>query len=1063
MRAAIGWIAGPRVGAAALGLLVAVGLGALGPTAAHASCAAPANSIEAENCKPGNPPSDWDISGAGSPGIQGFATRMSVDRGQTVQFKVDTNATTYRLDIYRMGYYGGDGARLVATVQPSASLPQNQPACDTDAATGLIDCGNWAVSASWNVPADATSGIYFAKLVSAAGSSHIVFVVRDDDGHSNLLFQTSDTTWQAYNQYGGNSLYVGGPGTEPGRAYKVSYNRPFTTRDTSNEDWLFNAEYPMVRWLERNGYDVSYFTGVDSATRGNLIRQHKTFLSVGHDEYWSGPQRANVTAARDAGVNLAFFSGNEVFWKTRWENGSGGSATDPRTLVSYKETHNSAKIDPTTTWTGSWRDPRSFNPEGSQFENALTGTAFMVNSGTTAIQVPAADGKMRFWRGTSVANQSPGQTATLADSTLGYEWDEDLDNGFRPAGLVRLSSTHVDGVEVLQDYGHTYGTGPADHHLTLYKAPSGALVFGAGTVQWPWGLDSDHDRGGGAADPRMQQATVNLLADMGVQPATLQSGLSAATASTDTVAPTASIVSPAAGEAIAPGGAVTISGTAADGGGGVVGGVEVSVDGSAWHPATGRESWTYSWTPTTQGDATLRVRAVDDSGNLGAASSVTVHVGARACPCSIFDAGATPATPSANDGSQIEVGARFRPDESGYITALRYFKGSGWTGTRTGHLWSNTGALLATASFSGESASGWQQAALSQPVAVTAGATYVVSYLSSSGDYAATQNAFGTALDAPPLHVPADTSGEPNGVYKYGGGFPDTGSAATNYWADVVFDRAPRVTAIAPDDGTTGVALGARMTATFAEPVDPATVTSSSFVLRSGGTAVAADVTYSAATRTATLTPRTSLAPSTSYTVTVRGGAAGVKDSAGIALAADRSWSFLTAAASGSGGETAGGSGSGSSGGGGSGSSGSGGSGSAGGAGSGSVTVTTPPGRGTTTVDRTGPRVSVSPRTLRPSRKGTVRVRVACPRTEQRCRITLTIKLAKRTVATATLTVAGNTTRTATLKLTARALHTLNARRSLKATVVARARDQVGNTATTTTPIRLLARKRASR
>jgi hypothetical protein len=487
----------------------------------------------------------------------------------------------------------------------------------------------------------------------------------------------------------------------------------------------------------------------------------------------------------------------------------------------------------------------------------------------------------------------------------------------------------------------------------------------------------------------------------------------------------------------------------------VVGGVEVSVDGSTWHPATtGRENWTYRWTPATQGNTTLRVRAVDDSGNLGQASSVTVSVGGRACPCFIFDPSDTPAS-FANDGPAIEVGERFRPDESGYISALRYLKGPGWTGTRTGHLWSNTGTLLATAIFSEESASGWQQAELSQPVAVTAGTTYVVSYLSSSGDYAATQNAFLATVDAPPLHMPADTVGAPNGVYKYGGGFPDTGSAASNYWADVVFRRAPRVTAIAPADGATGVALGAHVTATFAEPVDGATVTSSSFVLRSGGATVPADVTYSAATRTATLTPKAPLAASTSYTVTVRGGAAGVKDSAGIALVADRSWSFATASGSGPSGGGGGGTGGGGTGG-------ETGGGAASG-GSGSAPATTPPGRGVTTVDRTGPRVSISTRTLRLSRNGTVRVRVACPRTEQRCRVTLTIRLANRTIATATATIAGNTSRTATLKLSARARRSLSAKRSLKATVVARARDQAGNTATTTTPIRLLAPKRASR
>ena len=123
------------------------------------------------------------------------------------------------------------------------------------------------------------------------GASHIVFVVRDDDGDSDLLFQTSDTTWQAYNNYGGKSLYDVNS-TNGDRAYKVSYNRPFLTRATAGgmgtSNWVFWGEYPMVRWLEANGYNVSYFTDVDTARRGAEILEHKVFLSVGHDEYWSG-------------------------------------------------------------------------------------------------------------------------------------------------------------------------------------------------------------------------------------------------------------------------------------------------------------------------------------------------------------------------------------------------------------------------------------------------------------------------------------------------------------------------------------------------------------------------------------------------------------------------------------------------------------------------------------------------------------------------------------------------------------------------------------------------------
>src|SRR5262249_43903196 len=179
------------------------------------------------------------------------------------------------------------------------------------------------VSARWQVPPDAVSGIYVAKVIrgDTGGASHIPFIVRDDGGHSALLFQTSDTTWQAYNTFGGCDLYGGnGPAIHKpeGRAFKVSYNRPFTTRGDHVTESLFHAEYPLVRWLEANGYDVSYFAGVDTDRHGDLIRRHKIFLSVGHDEYVSGRQRAAIEAARDGGVHLAFFSGNEVFWRIRW-------------------------------------------------------------------------------------------------------------------------------------------------------------------------------------------------------------------------------------------------------------------------------------------------------------------------------------------------------------------------------------------------------------------------------------------------------------------------------------------------------------------------------------------------------------------------------------------------------------------------------------------------------------------------------------------------------------------------------------------------------------------------
>jgi len=911
-------VTGPRAGVL-LAFAVAVLCGfALRPATAMAGpCDPPNNEIVCENSKSGNPESEWDVDGAGDPSIQGFATDISVDRGETISFKVDTNSTKYRLDIYRMGYYGGDGARKVATV---AGTPHSQPACEEEASTGLIDCGNWAVSASWEVPSTAVSGIYFAHLEredKSSEGSQIVFVVRDDESESELLFQTSDTTWEAYNEYGGNSLYTGDPGEDPGRAYKVSYNRPLTTRGTGAQDAPFNAEYPMVRWLERNGYDVSYFTGVDSDRRGGEILNHRIFLSVGHDEYWSGTQRANVEAAREAGVNLAFFSGNEVFWKTRWEDSIDGSGTDHRTLVCYKETHANEPLDPEDpgTWTGTWRDPRFSPPaDGGRPENELTGTIFAVNVGTTAIEVPAKYSSLRIWRNTDIADLEPGETATLGEDTLGYEWDEDAENGFRPAGLVPLSSTTDEVPQRLVDYGSTYSPGEATHHLTLYRAESGALVFGAGTVQWPWGLDDHHDRGEEEVDSRMQQATVNLFADMGAQPATLQAGLVAAAQTTDSTPPTVAITKPAAEIEVQSGQPYTIEGSASDSEGegqegGVIGAVEVSVDGGeSWHLADGAASWSYTWTPEELGATTILARATDDSANLGASAEVDVEVTAQACPCSIWDPSFE--APQDSDSNAIELGVRFRSEVTGYVSGIRFYKTSGNTGTHVGRLWTASGEQLAQVTFTGESGSGWQQAEFDTPVEIQADTTYVASYYAPFGHYASVEDYFTlVGYDNPPLHALADGVDGANGIYKYGssGGLFSDGGPNTfhseNYLVDVSFEKKlvpdttpPTIGSRTPVDGATEVPPEVSPSASFDEAMDPATVDGTTVELEDSlGTPIPATVSYDAGQRRATIEPSEALDYSTTYTATVRGGPGGVADLAGNHLAADSSWSFSTA------------------------------------------------------------------------------------------------------------------------------------------------------------------------
>ena len=451
------------------------------------SCDVASFPIACENQLGGTPQSEWDVDGAGDPALQGFSTEFSVNAGEIVRFKIDTTAPTFHIDIYRLGYYGGLGARRIHRLTSLAG--RLQPPCMTDRSRALVDCGNWSESASWQIPAGAVSGIYLARLArdDTQGASHIVFVVRNDARASDVLVQTSDTTWQAYNTFGGGSLAAGNGA--------ASYNRPFTTRGSTPEHWLFNAEYPLIRWLEAKGYSVTYASGADTERRGlaGLLHQ-RVFVSMGHDGYWTAAQRTNVESSRNAGVHLAFLGGSTGVWKTHWDTSIDGSFTPYRTLVNDRQTFAA--------------------------QNALTGTRFSVACCTTgaAIAVPSALAGDPLWRETRVATLAPGRSALLAAGTLGGRWDEAPADAFRPPGLTVLSSTTLNAAQKFQPATGALAPGTATHAITLYRAFSGALVFSAGTTQWSWGLDGTHDRGGSIPDTAIEQATSNLLSDMSVQP-----------------------------------------------------------------------------------------------------------------------------------------------------------------------------------------------------------------------------------------------------------------------------------------------------------------------------------------------------------------------------------------------------------------------------------------------------------------------------------------------------------------------------------------------------------------
>lgn len=904
-----GRIRGARLAVAAA-LIWAV-LPRTGPAqAASDPCGTGSNPIVCENSKTGSPRYDWFAPNAYGD-IKGFSTRESVQAGDTVQFKVQS-PVPYRAEIYRLGWYGGDGARLMSTAaQAAVTYPANyttSPAsCTTKSSTGLVDCGNWPVTVNWTVPDGAVSGLYIANLAQTDGDGMMPypFVVRDDDSTSDIVVQTSDQTWQAYNDYGGQDLY-GGAGPAPdGRAYEVSYNRPL---DIGGDNGIYGSEFMMLSWLERNGYDVSYLSGVDVSANGDtLLRKHEVYLSSGHDEYWTQSQYSHVLAARKAGVRQAYFSGNEIFWKTRLAPSIDGTGTDNRTLVCYKMTkmvHNNGVADPSGTWTGTWMDPAS-TQYGQDYQppNILTGSMFTVNGyRNDAITVPGSYGGNRIWRDTSVAGLAAGQTATFPAGTLGYEWDSDIDNSTRPAGAINVSSTTVDidDGKLRMDWGNVYGNGTATHSLVQFRdQESGALVFGAGTVQWSWGLTNiptyHPEDTVVTEDSRMQQATVNVLADMDVQPLTLQSDLVAAVASTDTTAPAVTVSAPVAGATVPALKPVTIKGTATDSGG-VVARVEVSADGgSTWKAATGLTSWSYDWTPTTPGPASLKIRAVDDSVNIGTGVTIPVTVGPQACPCTVWPASSVPGTVNAGDGSSVELGVKFRTTVAGSITAVRFYKSPANTGTHTGSLWSASGTRLATGTFGNETASGWQQLNFATPVSVKANTTYVASYFAPNGGYSYDAGYFsGSDAGLAPLTALKTGTDGGNGVYRYTptSAFPAAQSSGSNYWVDVVLDTStasttpPTVVSTSPTSGATGTPITAPVSAVLSASVD---FDDLRFTVKDpGGNTVPGTVTVPAANK-ATFTPSTELSLNTAYTVSVQ-----VSDVWGNTMAEPVTWSFTT-------------------------------------------------------------------------------------------------------------------------------------------------------------------------
>ncbi len=473
------------------------------------------NPISQENQLSGTTP--WELANpALAHEIEGYADDSSVEPGETVGLHVSSASPRFSVEVFRMGWYGGAGARRVLELRGIAGARRVLPKPREE--DGLIEC-DWPVSCRVPIGQDWVSGVYLARLTGSSDGkqSFIPFVVREGERRgaasrrAPILIQVSVNTWQAYNNWGGKSLYDFN--SFGGRAIRVSFDRPYASsaeaaRGAGAGEFLSVChgvraagwEYPFSRWIEKEGYDVAYATNLDIHQDASIVANRKAVLVVGHDEYWTRAMRDNVEGARDRGVNLGIFASNVSYWQVRCEPSSSGAAG--RVLFCAKQ----ADRDPVF---NTERDKdltvRFRNLHPPRPEVSLVGMMLSAED-VEGDFTPLPDARDHWVYGnTGVA---AGRTRSVR-GLLGYEVDRSYADDkayarWSPPGLKVLARAWVQPLRLDR----------LPTESTIYVTPSGAIVFAAGTMQWSWGLDDWGAPGlrSARSHPDVGRITKNLLA-----------------------------------------------------------------------------------------------------------------------------------------------------------------------------------------------------------------------------------------------------------------------------------------------------------------------------------------------------------------------------------------------------------------------------------------------------------------------------------------------------------------------------------------------------------------------
>jgi hypothetical protein len=436
--------------------------------------------IARENTLSGS--SAWNIDKPSANGeIVAYANRETYPAGSDVGISVSANPSgQFSWKVFRMGSYGGLGGRLYAQGGPISAPLQPNPSFD--ATTGLVVC-SWPTTFSFATRnADGSpwlTGVYVVLLTKQDGfQTYAIFILRDDTRHAEVAVNLATATWHAYNNFGGESLYVSSHGMPGGHAVKVSLDRPITVGFGAGK-FLFE-QHEGVRWLEDAGYDVEYFTSSDIGGAVNRLGNHRIYVSIGHDEYATMAVLDRLQALPGAGTSLAFLTGNTMVYQIRYED-------NERTIVGYKDQFASDPMYTTNRRLTSsrFRDPDVVNRP----ENEVTG----VMSDESDTKTPAN------WIVTNATHWVYANTGLTNGSVLPglvfYEWDHFVSNAVTPSGVTILASEVVPN-DVIPG---------SQHQATVFERGS-AFVFAAGTVYFNQHLEDM---------PAVAQMTKNLLARAG--------------------------------------------------------------------------------------------------------------------------------------------------------------------------------------------------------------------------------------------------------------------------------------------------------------------------------------------------------------------------------------------------------------------------------------------------------------------------------------------------------------------------------------------------------------------